>query len=67
MNICIKYDFVMPQDKHPLLDTLTSSVFAIVCCSIKQLRSSRKVTGGKKRKKKEKGQQMSHEELDLNN
>lgn len=68
----------MPQDKYPLLDILTSSVFEIVCCSIKQLRSSRKVAGGKKKerkktkkkkkgKKKEKGQQISSEELDLNN
>lgn len=70
----------MPQDKYPLLDILTSSVFEIVCCSIKQLRSSRKVAGEKKNKKgkkenkkkekgekKEKGQQISSEELDLNN
>lgn len=45
----------MPQDKYPLLDLLTSWVFEVVCCSIKQLRSSRKVAGeknGKKNKKK---------------
>lgn len=45
----------MPQDKYPLLDLLTSSVFEVVRCSIKQLRSSRKVAGeknGKKNKKK---------------
>lgn len=67
----------MPQDKYPLLDILTSSVFEIVCCWIKQLRSSRKVVGEKKTRKerkekkkggkKEKGQQILSEELDLNN
>lgn len=45
---------VMPQDKYPLLDTPTSSVFARVCCSIKQLRSSRNVAGGKKKEKNKK-------------
>lgn len=45
---------IMLQDKYPLLDILTSSVFEIVCCSIKQLRCSRKVAGEKKEWKKSK-------------
>lgn len=42
----------MPQKKYPLLDILTSSVFEIVCCSIKQLGSSRKTVGKKVKEKK---------------
>lgn len=52
---------VMPQDKYPLLDILTSSVFEIVCCSIKQLRNCRTVAGGKKERKKEKGRKTRKE------
>lgn len=65
----------MPQDKYPLLDILTRSVFEIVCCSIKQLRNSRMVAGEEKKKKtekkkKEKGEkkkEVPSEELDLTN
>lgn len=57
----------MPQDKYPLLDLLTSSVFEVVCCSIKQLRSSRKVPGEKKmeRKKRKRGEKKEKRTADL--
>lgn len=42
----------MPQDKHPLLDTLIGSVFATVCCAIQQLSCSRNVAGGKNKERK---------------
>lgn len=63
----------MPQNKYPLLDILTSSVFEIVCCFIKKLKLQKDCWGikGKEEKKKgwgggREGQQIPSEELDSN-
>jgi len=55
---------IMPKDKYPSLDILTGSVFEIVCCFIKQPRSSRKTVGVKKRKEKKKNKRGGKGEND---